>query len=304
MLRRVILVCVIAALFRTGSALAALPDEGRQCPMISPESRQFVQRTIASKPEDLFVVLNNGLTLLVHQQPSAEVVSAQVFVRAGSVLEGKYMRAGLSHYLEHVLAGGTTRSFTEEQAKERIQAMGGTTNAYTSFDRTVFYINTGAGHWKDALDLLVSYVSENVIDPKEVAREKQVIQQEMKLGESNPNNELWKLFVQTAYQENPVRYPVIGYEEVFVQQSRDALLDYYQQRYQPENVIVALSGNVPGPGGPPVRGGKDQRFSSQKFGSCGPAGRARAGQRTLGGKRSSDRQAGPGDGWISIGKRI
>jgi len=66
----------------------------------------------------------------------------------------------------------------------------------------------------------------------------------MKMGESNPNTELWRLFIQTAYQENPVRYPVIGYEEVFVKQSREALLDYYQQRYQPENVVVALSGNV------------------------------------------------------------
>jgi zinc protease len=108
----------------------------------------------------------------------------------------------------------------------------------------VYYINTGAGHWRDALDLLVSYVSENVVDAREVAREKKVIQQEMKMGESNPNTELWRLFIQTAYQENPVRYPVIGYEEVFVKQSREALLDYYQQRYQPENVVVALSGNV------------------------------------------------------------
>ena len=247
MQKRMVLVFVIIMAVLAGSAPMALPDGGKECPLIARQSLPFVQRTLASKPDDLFVVLKNGLTLLVHQQPGAEVVSAQVFVRAGSALEGKYMRAGLSHYLEHVVAGGTTRSFTEEQAKERIRAMGGTTNAYTSFDRTVYYINTGADHWQDALDLLLSYVSENVIDPKEVAREKQVIQQEMKLGESNPNNELWKLFIQTAYQKNPVRYPVIGYEEVFVQQSRDALLDYYQQRYQPENVIVALAGNVQAP---------------------------------------------------------
>ncbi len=247
MLKRIALACILVIAVCAGPTPAAFPDEGMQCPLISPESRPFVQRTIASKPDDLFVVLKNGLTLLVHQQPSAEVASAQVFVRSGSVFEGKYMRAGLSHYLEHVLAGGTTRSFTEEQAKERIAAMGGTTNAYTSFDKTVFYINTGAGHWRDALDLLLSYVSENVIDPKEVAREKKVIQQEMKLGESNPNTELWKLFIQTAYQQNPVRYPVIGYEEVFVKQSREDLLDYYKQRYQPENVVVALSGNVQAP---------------------------------------------------------
>ncbi len=244
MLRRIVLIFTLVIAVCAGLASAGLPDEVKQCPLISPQSRPFVARTLASKPNDLFVVLKNGLTLLVHQQPGAEVVSAQVFVRAGSVLEGKYMRAGLSHYLEHIVAGGTTRSFTEEQAKERLKTMGGTTNAYTSYDRTVYYINTGAGHWRDALDLLVSYVSENVVDAREVAREKKVIQQEMKMGESNPNTELWRLFIQTAYQENPVRYPVIGYEEVFVKQSREALLDYYQQRYQPENVVVALSGNV------------------------------------------------------------
>ncbi|MGO9416323.1 MAG: M16 family metallopeptidase [Syntrophobacteraceae bacterium] len=244
MLRRIVLIFTLVIAVCAGPASAGLPDEVKQCPFISPQSRSFVARTLASKPNDLFVVLKNGLTLLVHQQPGAEVVSAQVFVRAGSVLEGKYMRAGLSHYLEHIVAGGTTRSFTEEQAKERLKTMGGTTNAYTSYDRTVYYINTGAGHWRDALDLLVSYVSENVVDAREVAREKKVIQQEMKMGESNPNTELWRLFIQTAYQENPVRYPVIGYEEVFVKQSREALLDYYQQRYQPENVVVALSGNV------------------------------------------------------------
>jgi len=104
MLRRVILICTLVLAVYAGLAPAALPDEGKECPLISPQSRPFVQRTIASKPNDLFVVLKNGLTLLVHQQAEAEVVSAQVFVRAGSALEGKYMRAGLSHYLEHIVA--------------------------------------------------------------------------------------------------------------------------------------------------------------------------------------------------------
>ncbi|MEN6441315.1 MAG: pitrilysin family protein [Syntrophobacter sp.] len=229
----------------TAPLLAAPSQDARECPLLPPDLRQSVQKTLASKPEDLFVVLKNGLTLLVHQQPGAEVVSAQVFVRAGSMLEGKYLKAGLSHYLEHIVAGGSTRSFTEEQARDRIRAMGGSTNAYTTYDRTVYYINAGADHWKDTLDILLSYVSENKLDPKEVAREKAVIQQEMKMGESNANSELWKLFIQTAYQRNPVRFPVIGYEDVFVQQSRESLKDYYQQRYQPENITVVLAGNAP-----------------------------------------------------------
>jgi len=159
-------------------------------------------------------------------------------------MEGKYFGAGLSHYLEHILSGGSTRSFTEAQAKERLDRIGGSTNAYTSYDRTVFYINTAAEHWQDSLDLLLSYVSENLLDPNEIQREKPVIQQEMKLGENNPNSELWKLFMKTAYRENPVSVPVIGFEEAFVKQNRDALVDYYTERYQPQNMIVVVSGNV------------------------------------------------------------
>jgi len=245
MLKRIAFVCILVLAVFAGQLPAAPLDEGnKECPLIGPESQKFIQRTIASRSDDLFVVLKNGLTLLLHQQPTSDVVSAQVFVRAGSALEGKYLRAGLSHYLEHILAGGSTRSFTEAEAKERIQAMGGSTNAYTSYDKTVFFINTGAEHWKDALDLLLSYVSENTIDAGQVAREKPVIQQEMKMGESNPNTELWRLFIQTAYRVSPVRYPVIGYEEVFVQQTREDLLNYYLQRYQPENIVVALAGNI------------------------------------------------------------
>lgn len=215
-----------------------------QCPRLPKELSESVQRVLSSKPGDLFVVLKNGLTVLIRRRPSNDVVSTQAFVRAGSIYEGKYLTAGLSHYLEHIVAGGSTKSFTEAQAKERLARMGGSTNAYTTYDRTVYYINTSAGHWKDALDLLVSYVSENVLDPQEVAREKAVIQQELKLGQNNPSNVLWKMFMKTAYRVSPVRYPVIGYEDVFVKQDRKALEDYYHERYQPENIVVSVVGNV------------------------------------------------------------
>ena len=210
-----------------------------------PESAaQAIRTVLTSKPGDTFVVLKNGLTVLVREKPDSDVVSSQVFVRAGSIYEGQYLTAGLSHYLEHVVSGGTTRSFRESEAKERLQRIGGISNAYTSMDRTVYYINTTGPNWKEALDLLLSYVSETTLDPVEVEREKAVIQQEFKMGENSIDRELWKLFVKTAYQTSPVQNPVIGYEEVFVQQNRDALLDYYTRRYQPENIVVAVVGNV------------------------------------------------------------
>lgn len=219
-------------------------DAPGECPQIPAKLQASVQRTLPSKPGDLFAVLQNGMTVLIRNRAESDVVSVQVFVRAGSLYEGKYLTGGLSHYLEHVLSGGSTRSFTEAEAKQRLQRMGGVTNAYTSHDRTVYYINTSAEHWRDALDLLTSYVTENTLKPAEVKREKSVIQQEYKMGENDVNRELWKLFLRTAYQVHPVRNPVIGHEEVFVNQDRNSLLSYYSERYQPENMIISVVGDV------------------------------------------------------------
>ena len=213
-------------------------------PSLSPEAREVVQRTLSSKPGDLFAVLRNGLTVLIRSQTDSDALSAQVFVRAGSIYEGKYQTSGISHYLEHVLSGGSTRSFTEEEARARLERLGGVTNASTSFDRTKYYITTTTAQWKDALDLLLSYVSESTLDPQQVSREKAVIQQEVKMGENDPGGQLWKLFMKTAYRVNPANIPVIGYEEVFVKLDRDALEDYYRQRYQPENIVVVVVGRI------------------------------------------------------------
>lgn len=238
-------------LFFTTLAVADAATEANESPRVPPSLSESLQgsldRVMPSKPGDLFAILRNGMTVLLRENPSSEVISAQVYVRAGSLYENEYQGAGLSHYLEHVVSGGTTRSFTEEEAKRRLQQMGGSTNASTSYDRTIYYINTSADHWRDALDLLLSYVSENVLEPREVTREKSVIQQEIKMGENSPGRELWKLFMKASYRSHPVRYPIIGYEEVFVQKGRDDLLNYYTERYQPQNMVTVVSGRISAP---------------------------------------------------------
>lgn len=244
MMKKCFMGILCSFLVLTGAPFSHSSGDSLQVPELPASLKASVQRVLASKPGDLFVVLKNGLTVLVHEQKDVDIVSVQVLVKAGSIYEGDYLSAGLSHYLEHVVSGGSTQSFTEEEAKKRLERMGGSTNASTSYDRTLYYINTAAGRWKDALDLLLSYVSESKLDPGEVQREKAVIQQEIKMGENDPDRELWKIFAQTAYRVHPVRNPIIGYEEVFVHSDRNALLRYYKERYQPENMTVVLAGNV------------------------------------------------------------
>lgn len=208
------------------------------------EYAAFVENVLPSQPGDLFVQLRNGLTVLIREIHTSRVVSSQVLVKAGSINEGDYFYGGLSHYLEHIVSGGTTSTLTEEEIQEILRSLGGASNAYTSYDQTVYFINTTADHYKRALQLLIAYVTDCQLAESEYRREKPVIQQEFKLGENSVSRQLWYLFMKTAYQRHPIRHPVIGYEDVFVTITRDQLMEYYRRQYAPENMVVTIVGDV------------------------------------------------------------
>jgi zinc protease len=206
--------------------------------------REGVDRVIPSESGDLFVVLKNGLTVLIRESHASEVVSCRLRVKTGSIFEGEDMGAGLSHYLEHLVCGGTTASFTEEEIKERLRSIGGAANAYTSYDETVYFIDTTDSHYREALRLLFSYVTECEFNEGEYARERNVILQEFQMGDNDPAKQLWYSFVETAYRRHPVRYPVIGHRDRFRKIDRNKLLAYYDRWYVPENMVLAIVGNV------------------------------------------------------------
>ena len=97
--------------------------------------------------------LANGLTLIVQEDRSAPVASVQAWCATGSTTEDKHLGAGLSHILEHMLFKGTKTRSTNEIA-QKIQDVGGYINAYTSFDRTVFWIDVPKDGALTALDIL------------------------------------------------------------------------------------------------------------------------------------------------------
>ena len=204
----------------------------------------LIDRIIPSKPLDLFLVLKNGLTVLIRESHGSKVVSSQVLVKTGSIYEGQSMGGGLSHYLEHVVSGGTTSEFTETQFKGRLQAIGGAANAYTSYGHTVYFVNTTREHHKEALSLLLAYVNDCQFNETEYQREKGVILQEFQMGENDPTRQLWYLFMKTAYRKHPVRYPVIGEKEIFLKMDKEDLIAHYRRWYTPENMVVSIAGDV------------------------------------------------------------
>jgi zinc protease len=188
-------------------------------------------------------VLPNGLTVLLKPDHSAPVASVQVWVKTGSIHEGALLGAGLSHYLEHLLFKGTTRRAGRE-ISTTVQAHGGYINAYTTFDRTVYYIDLPAEHVPVAVDLLADMVLHSTLPADEVAREKDVILREIDMGRDDPDQRLGETLFDTAFRQHPFRYPIIGYKEVFSGVSREDLVAYYQARYVPNNLVVVVAGAI------------------------------------------------------------
>jgi len=188
-------------------------------------------------------VLGNGLTVLVKPDQSAPVASVQVWVKTGSIHEDKLLGAGISHFLEHMLFKGTERRAGRE-ISTTVQAHGGYVNAYTTFDRTVYYIDLPAEHVNVAIDLLEDAVLHSRLPEDEVVKERDVILREIDMGRDDPDHRLSEALFDTAFRSHPFRYPIIGYKEVFKTITREDLIAYYTTRYVPNNLVVVITGAV------------------------------------------------------------
>ena len=187
--------------------------------------------------------LANGLTLIVKPDRSAALASVQVWVKTGSLHEDAYLGAGLSHFLEHMLFKGTERRAGRE-ISATVQAHGGYINAYTTFDRTVYYIDLPSEHVGVAIDLLADATLHSTLPADEVARERDVILREIAMTHDDPDQRLGEALFATAFRAHPYRHPIIGHRDVFAAVTREALHAYYKARYVPNNLVVVVVGDV------------------------------------------------------------
>ncbi|MGD9613429.1 MAG: M16 family metallopeptidase [Kiritimatiellia bacterium] len=190
------------------------------------------------------LVLDNGLVVLLKEDRSAPMVALQFWVGAGSIHEAENLGGGLSHYLEHMVFKGTpTRG--PAQVSQEIADAGGEINAYTSNDRTVFHATLPAARWLVGLDVLADAAFQPSFPEDEWAREREVILREVDMGEDDPARVLNRLTWETAYRVHPYRVPVIGWRDVLVTMARQQLVDYHRRHYSPDNLILAVAGDVP-----------------------------------------------------------
>lgn len=211
------------------------------CHLSAAASHDLIERLYKAPVERH--VLDNGLTLVHRPDFSSEVVAVQVWVKTGSIHEDALIGSGLSHYLEHLLFKGTERRSGKSISRE-VHAMGGGINAYTTFDRTVYYIDAPSTAFEQVVDVLSDIVLHSTLPAEEVERERDVILREIDMGLDDPDRLLSQALFRTAFQCHPYREPVIGHRSLYQQVTREELFAYYKARYVPNNMVVSVVGAV------------------------------------------------------------
>lgn len=201
----------------------------------------------AEGPAATVETLDNGLVVIVREDHSAPIVSAQAWCRAGSMDEGRWLGAGLSHVLEHMLFKGTTTRGSGRIDQE-VQEAGGYMNAYTSFDRTVYWINAPDTGARVAVDILCDIVQHATLPEAELVKELDVIRREMDMCHDDPGRRSGRRLFETAYRRSPCRYPIIGLPDIFNTLTREDIAAYYREKYAPNNLFLVVVGRVDAPG--------------------------------------------------------
>ncbi len=187
------------------------------------------------------LVLDNGLTVVLSENHAAPVVAFQMWVKVGSRNE-RDDEAGISHVFEHMLFKGTEKRGVGEIARA-VETAGGNINAWTSFDQTVYHLALASRYFDTGLDVIADAIQNSSFDADELAREAEVVLEELKRSEDDPGRMVSRKLFETAYRVHPYRRPVIGYEETFKQLSREHILNYFHQWYRPNNMSLIVVGD-------------------------------------------------------------
>lgn len=188
-------------------------------------------------------VLSNGLEVLFCGRPGIGLCTVQAWVRTGSVDEGRWEGSGISHYLEHMVFKGTER-FTGRQLTEAVHRAGGTSNAYTTFDRTVYHVDAPEEGFETAMEAVSEMVFAPVLSDEDARMEREVILREIAMRDDDHDSVLAEAVLAESVRRNPFRHPIIGHRESFIAITPDDLRRYHRERYVTSNVVLALGGSM------------------------------------------------------------
>ena len=187
-------------------------------------------------------VLPNGLRLIVQEHRAADIVAVYLYVGVGVRYE-RPDQLGYSHFQEHMLFKGTDK-WGPGYIDRTVEGGGGRTNATTSFDFTDFYILVPKDSMETAIQTLADMAFRSTFDPKEVAREREVIFEEANIETDNPKAAIIRQLYGMVFANNPYGSPVLGTRPTMNAATSEILKAYNKRYYTPENMTLVVAGPV------------------------------------------------------------
>lgn len=188
--------------------------------------------------------LNNGLTV-IHYPTKDHSVAVNVLVKTGSNYENDNNR-GISHFIEHMLFEGT-RTRTSLDISREVEGLGGEINAYTSSERTCYSIKSLNRHIEKSLEVLSDIILNPSFDRPKIEKERSIIISEIMMRKDQPRSYQWDLFMKVAFKGHPAGLPIIGKVSTVRAMQRKDFLSYYSKFYRPNNIIIAVVGDLKNP---------------------------------------------------------
>ena len=186
--------------------------------------------------------LPNGLTVLSEYMPGVRSVAIGAWVRAASMHESRE-RMGVSHLLEHMVFKGTRRRSARDIALS-LECLGGSLDAYTSREHTVYQARVLDEHLEVAVDVIGDLVFEPVLRSADLALERNVVIEEIGMVEDTPDDLVFELHNEAVWGSHPLGYSILGTRDSVTALTVEDLRELHDTAYQPGLLVVAAAGNV------------------------------------------------------------
>jgi predicted Zn-dependent peptidase len=187
-------------------------------------------------------VLENGLIVITEAMPAVRSVSMGIWVRTGSRQESE-AENGITHFLEHMVFKGTENRTAEEIARSA-DAIGGHLDAFTAKECTSFSMKVLDEHVERGFDVLADLVKNPLVMPEHIAKESQVVQEEIKMVEDTPDDLVHETFTQNYWRGHALGRPILGTRQTVRSFDRPRLQEYFHCHYNPQNIIVTAAGHL------------------------------------------------------------
>jgi zinc protease len=190
----------------------------------------------------ILTTLDNGLRVLAQPTRAAPLAAVYLWLEAGSADEDADQH-GAAHFLEHMIFKGTDRRGVGAAAAE-IEGLGGDLNAFTSTDETVVHATVEAAHWAHALDVIADMVRFPKLDPAEIEREKQVVLEELRGYDDEPDSVLEEVGLARVWPDHAYGRPILGTVASLKALTAASLRAFHAGHYAPDRAILAVAGDV------------------------------------------------------------